>query len=145
MKSRGRVRERRAQGDALLLAARELARQRVGAVGEADALEQPLGGSRALLRLHAEQVEAKRDELARAQLRRERARVVLVRVAERARAVLGEPAAPQRAQVVLEHAHGSRRRAVETGEDAQQRALAGAARAEDDDELAFLDVERQAL
>jgi len=41
---------------------------------------------------------------------------------------------------VLEHAHRSGRRAVETGEDAQERALAGAARPEDDDELAFLDL-----
>ena len=95
--------------------------------------------------LDAEQREPERDELARGELGCERARVVLVGVAERARAVLEQRAPAQRAQVVAEHADGARRGTIEPGEDAQQRALAGAARPEDDEELAFRDVERQAL
>ena len=84
------MRERGAQRDALLLAAGELAGQRIALVGEADALEQTVGGAPALGALDAEQVEAQRDELARGQLGRERALVVLVGVAERARAVVDE-------------------------------------------------------
>ena len=104
-----------------------------------------VGDALALAALDTEQREPERDELARGQLRRERAGVVLVGVAERARPVLDEPAAAQRAQIVAEDAHRARRRPVEPGEDAQQRALAGAARPEDDEQLAERDVERQAL
>ena len=95
--------------------------------------------------IDAEQREPERDELAGGELRRERARVVLVRVTERARAVLEERAPAKRSQIVPEHADRPGRRTVEPREDAEQRALAGAARPEDDEELALGDVEAQTL
>ena len=83
------VRERRADRDALLLAAREL--RRAARPGDRAGRRGRAGRRRRCSRVgavDAEQREAQRDELARGQLRRERARVVLVGVAERARAVL---------------------------------------------------------
>src|SRR5581483_4191988 len=139
------VRERGTDRDALLLAAAELARQRIPAVEQTHALEQTVGDSLALRTRSAEQGEPQRDELARRELRLERPRVVLVGVAQRVRAVLEQRPAAQRAQVVVEDAHAARGRAVEPGEDAEERALAGAARPEHDDDLAFGDVEREAL
>ena len=141
------VRERGADRDALLLPARELARKRVAPVEQADALEQPCPRvALAPRRGRRRAARAAAPTSSRAgQLRRERARVVLVGVAERARAVFEERAAAQRAQVVAEHADGAGGRPVEPGEDAQQRALARAARPEDDEQLAARDVERQAL
>jgi hypothetical protein len=93
----------------------------------------------------ADQRQPQAHELPRRQLGRERALVVLVGVAERAGAVLGKGAATQGPQVVAEHADRPGGRPVERREDAQQRALPGATRAEDDEKLAFGDVERQAL
>src|SRR4051794_15004290 len=139
------MRQGGADGDALLLAARQLARERVSAVGEADTLEQTIRDAVALGPADAAERQPQAHELPRPQLGRERACVVLVGVPERAGAVLAQSAAAQGPQVVAEHADRSRRRPVEPGEDAQQRALAGAARAEDDEQLAFGDVERQAL
>ena len=63
------VRERGADRDALLLAARELCRQRIRAVEQADAFEQAVGGALALRALDAEQREAQRDELPHASAR----------------------------------------------------------------------------
>ena len=139
------MRQGRADRDALLLAARQLRRAGVALAEQADALEQPVGGA-CLLRLgRAAQSEPERDELAGRELRRERARVVLIGIPERARAVGGERPPAQRAQILPEDAHRSRGRTIEPGEDAQQSALAGPAGAEDDQQLAFGDVERQPL
>src|SRR5581483_4660165 len=137
--------ERGADGDALLLAARELARQRVRPAGEPHPLEQPRSHALPLASVDTLQREAKPDELARRQLRLEGAVVVLVGVAERPRAVVAQTAPAQRAQVVAEDADAARRRAIEPGEQAQQRRLAGAAGSEDDEQLALRDVEAQPL
>ena len=85
--------ERRAERDPLLFAAGELVRIGVDPVCEPDLAEQ-LGRPPALLagRLACER-EPERDELAGRQLRCERLRVALVRVAEPAAAVAVEPAA----------------------------------------------------
>ena len=137
--------ERRAERDPLLLAARELTWMRVAPVAEADALEQLVCPRVTQLRRLAREAELDPDELARGQLARERAPVVLVGVADRAGAeACGCPAA-ERPDVDAGDANRARRRAVEAGDDPEQRRLAGAARAEDDAELAVLDGEAQAL
>src|SRR5262245_20004365 len=118
---------------------------RIASVAEPDALEQLVGAPRPRIRLEAEQRRLERDELARAQLRRERARVVLVEIAEDAPAVLRRRRAPQLAQILAEDRHRSRRRHVESREYPKQRRLPGAARPEHDDDLAGLHVHRQPL
>ena len=87
------VGQRGAHGDALLLAARELRRPRLAAVAEPDALEQLVRAGQALPSRRARERRLERDQLARAEVRVERAPVVLLDVAEHARAVLGAPAA----------------------------------------------------
>ena len=139
------ARERRAERDPLLLAARELARMRVAAVAEADALEQLVGPRITRGAGLAGQPELDPDELARRQLARERAPVVLVGVADRARAEAGRRPAAERADVDAGDADRARRRPVEAGDDPQQRRLARAARPEDDAELALLDGQAQPL
>ena len=105
---------------------------RASLVEQADALEQGGGGAVALGRRRPEQPETEPDELACAQLRRERARSA----GRRSRAsASGSRPARRLAACAGQHrqrAHDSRGRLVEPGEDAQQRALAGPARPEDD-------------
>ena len=84
------VSERGAERDALLLAARQLARFAAALVGEADALEQLVCAARALGPRVPCRPELQRHELLRGQLGRERAAVVLVGVAEQRRAVARE-------------------------------------------------------
>ena len=139
------ARERRAERDPLLLAAGELARMSAAAVAEADALQQLVGPRVASRPGLARQPELDPDELARGQLARERAPVVLVGVADRARAEAGGGPAPEGSDVDAGDADRARRCAVETGDDPQQRRLAGAARPEDDAELALLDGQGQPL
>src|SRR5439155_2420708 len=139
------VGERGANRDPLLLAARELRRQRAAAVEQTDAFEQAVREALADRALVTEERKPERDELAHGQLGRERVSVMLIGVAQRLRAVLPERAATQRTQVVAEDAHRAGRRPVEAGEDAEQRALAGAARTEDDEKLTHRDVDGQAL
>ena len=119
--------------------------QRVPLVEKPDALEQAVGDARAQGCGGAEQAEPEPDELARVELRSERARVVLVGVAQRARAVLDERAPAQLAEVLAEDAHRPGGRPVEPGEDPQQRALPRAAGTEDDEQLALGDLEGQPL
>ena len=76
------VRDGRADGDALLLSAREPARPRAAALREADALEQLVGPGQAGAPRLARQHQLQRDGLTGRQLARERARVPLVGVAE---------------------------------------------------------------
>src|SRR5262249_6285865 len=113
--------------------------------GEADTLEQLVGAPQAVGTRRATQAELHRDELACRQLRRERARVVLVGVAEERRAVLRELARRQLADVLAVHAHETPRRPVEPGEQTQQRRLARSARAEHRQDLAVADAQRQPL
>src|SRR3954471_13232293 len=136
------VRKRRAERDPLLLAARELPRPRAELVAEADAPQQVLGARRPLAALGAK---AQADELARVELGRERALVVLVEVADDLRAVARAAAAAERAQVGVEDADRPGRRQVEPREDAQERGLARAARAEHGQDLALRDRQGQAL
>ena len=77
------MRERGADRDTLLLSAGELAGTRVAPVEQADAVEQLVGRALALVRGKPEQAEPEADLLPRRELGRERARVVLVGVAER--------------------------------------------------------------
>ena len=86
------VRERGAERDPLLLAARQLARLSVSLLGEPDPVEQFVRAPQALGSGGAVQPELDRDQLARAELGRERARVVLVGVTEQRRAIAREPA-----------------------------------------------------
>ena len=131
--------------DPLLLAARELGRKCVASVCETDAFEELIRSGMPFRAGRSQQRGLKRDEIAGAQLRCERERIVLVDVAEHSRAIVAEPSPAQLAQVVAEHAHVSGRRRVEPGEDPKQRRLSRAARAEDDDDFAYLDVHGQAL
>ena len=137
--------ERRAERDPLLLAARELAGVRVGAIAQADPLEELVGSGEALLLRDALQAERDRDQLLGGQLAGKRAPVVLVGVAERRRAVVGEATLRERAELQARDADAAGARPLEAGEHPHQRRLARSARAEDDADLALLDVERQAL
>ena len=75
----------------------------------------------------------------------ERPRVVLVEQAEVARTEPGGRPGPENADVHAEDARRPGRQRVEAGDRAQQGRLAGSARPEDDDDLALLDLQRQAL
>ena len=130
-----------AEGDALLLAPGQLARPRLSLLPESDAFEQRFGLRRCLPRPCAPQLERQRDQLANRQLGRERSLVVLVDVAEDPRAL----AARKPRRVSSEDAHHPGGRPFLRRDGTQQRRLAGAARPEDDDQLALLDGERQAL
>ena len=139
------MRERGAERDPLLLAARELVRVRAGPVFEPDLAEE-LGRPPALLaRRLAGEREPERDELCGRQLGCERLPVALVRVTELPAPVAIEPAAAQAAQVDARDANPSRRGPVEPGEDPEQRRLAGAARSEHGDDLAFVHREAEPL
>ena len=132
------VRERGAERDALLLAAGELARERVAPVEQADALEQRVGGA---LALGARRRRAGRAGARRARAPSARARARACSAGRRSRACASGSRASARPRSVRrsspKHAHRSGRRPVEPGEDPQQRALAGAARPEDDEQLAL--------
>jgi hypothetical protein len=137
----GPVRDRCADGDSLLLAAREGARPVVGPVGEPDPLEQIVRCAAGVARVVPEQLELERHRLAAGQVGREGARVVLVEQPEIARA----ERVVDVAQLRPEHAAAAGGEPLETREHAQQGRLAGAARAEHDDDLARLDREVQPL
>jgi hypothetical protein len=76
------VGECRAECDALLFASRQLGRVPVAFRREADALEQLVGAIEPVGARRAAQTQLERDQLAGTQLGRERARVMLVGVAE---------------------------------------------------------------
>ena len=137
--------DRRAERDPLLLAAGQLTRMRVTPGSEADAFEQLVRPGVTPRRRLAREAELDPDELARGQLAREGAPVMLVGVAEPAGAEASGRPATERPDVDAGDANRARRRAVETGHDPEQRRLAGAARAEDDAELAPLDRKAEAL
>src|SRR5215218_6514631 len=139
------VRERSAQRDSLLLAARELPGPRARLRLESHAREQVVGAALPPRALDAVGAQPQCDELARRQLRREGALVVLVEVAEQPRAVPRAGGAAERAEVRAEDAHAPGRGQVEPGEDAQEARLAGAAGPEHRESLALRDGERQAL
>ena len=137
--------DRGREGDPLLLAAGQLARVRITARSQADAFEQLVRAGLPPRRRLTGEAELDADELARGQLAGEGAPVVLVGVAERARAEASRRPGAERRDVDVRHADRAGRGPVETGHDPEQRRLARAARAEDDAELAAVDRERETL
>ncbi len=99
------VGERGAQRDPLLLAAGELRRPARSLVGQPDALEQLVGAPKPFGARGAAEAELHRDQVAGGELGRECSGVVLVCVAEQGRAVAGEAARGQLAEIVPVHAH----------------------------------------
>ena len=120
-------------------------RERVGAVAQADPLEQACERARRSLLAHALQAERHRDQLLGAQLAGERAPVVLVGVPERAGPVLGETPLRQRAEIGAGDDDAAGARPLEPREHPHQRRLARPARPEHDADLALVDVEREPL
>jgi hypothetical protein len=84
------------------------------------------------------------DEIARGQLGRQRALVVLVEIAEAPACDSGRGRAAERRRSEPK-TRTLPQRQVEPGEDAEEARLAGAARAEHGEDLALRDRERQAL
>ena len=125
--------ERPGDRDALLHAARELVGVPVGEVGEADQLEQLGDARRARGAVDAVQLERQLD------VRRDRAPRQQARLLEGDAVVLVEPGLPRAAcrRPSIVPPVGL----VEVGDQAQQRALAAAARPDQRDELAGGDVE----
>ena len=117
----------------------------VAAIPQADALEQLARPRVATFSGLAGEPELHADELARGQLSGERAPVVLVGIADRARAEAAGLPRPEPGDVDSGDAHRACGRLVEAGDDPQQRRLPRAARPEDDAELAALHGEGQAL
>ena len=104
------MRQRSADRDPLLLAARELAGGRLSPlVREAHALEQLVGAPVASRPVGARKPELQPDELARRKVGVERARVVLLHVAQLPRPVLREPAAAQLPDLLPEDGDDARR------------------------------------
>ncbi len=139
------MRQGGAQCDPLLLAAGELTRAPRALLGEADAFEQFVGAPQALGARCAPEPELHGDQIARGELGRERARVVLVGVAEERGPVACEPACRQLADVLAVHAHKPGGRPLEACEQSQQRRLARPARTEHGQHLAVGHPQRQAL
>ena len=101
--------------------------------------------SPALVRRDAAQRQRQRDVVGAGERGGERARVVLIEEAEPLRAERGGAPRAEPHDVDAERARDAGGRPVEAGGDAQQRALARAARAEHDAALAARDRERHAL
>ena len=139
------MRERGAQRDSLLLAARELARVGVDPVCEADLAEELGRPSAAFTGRLAGKREPERHELAGRQLGRERLRVPLIRIAQLSAAVAVKPAPAQATQVDSGNANPSRRGSIEPRQDPEQRRLARAARPEHGHDLALLHSEAEPL
>src|SRR5829696_2761548 len=97
------MRQRSADGDPLLLAARKLAGAAQALVRETDALEELVGSLPSHRPLGARQSELERDQVSGGQVRIEGARVMLLDIAQEPRAVLGEPTTSKLAHVPAEH------------------------------------------
>ena len=111
------ARERSAQRDPLLLAPGELTRMRVAAAGQTHPGEQLVRARVAPGAWLPREAELHADELARRQLARERTPVVLVGVADRARAVAGCLPPSEHRNVRSGDGDGARGRAVEARHD----------------------------
>jgi hypothetical protein len=124
-------------GDALLLAARELARQVVEALAQPDAAQGLFGFTTVG---HAVDVLGQHDVLQRGEIRDQVE--LLEDEADGALAVAGQLAgrhAGGTAEVHTADPHPARARTVEAGEDVEKRGLAGAGRAGDGHPLALVD------
>src|SRR5205814_10647903 len=113
--------KRRGDGNSLLLAARELGGAGIALAGEPHAVEQLVRAPVARRCGLACETELDPDELARRQLGREGALVVLVGVADRARPVARDVARGELRQLGAEDADGAGRGPVEAREDAEER------------------------
>ena len=118
---------------------------RVRTVAQADAFEELVRPCEALPLRNPLQAKRNSDELLGGQLAGKRAPVVLVGVPERRRPVVGKAALSERAELLARDGDRAGTRPLEPRQDPHQRRLARSARAEDDADLAFLDVERQPL
>ena len=128
--------DRAGDGDALLLAAGELARPVVGAVCQPDALQRARRARPPLACRDPAVQQARRDVVERAEpLQQEE---LLEHEADGTAAQRGQAPVTERRQVVPGHPHGARRRPVQRTREVEQRRLAGARRADQRDELAGL-------
>ena len=127
--------QRRTEGDALLLAPGELTRVRVAPGGKADPLEQLVGAPLASRPRYAGEPELDSDELPHGQLAGERAPVMLVGVADRARPEADPPPRSRARPRPFPPRSPTPRTGGRSRDDTQERRLAGAARTEDDAQL----------
>ncbi len=127
--------QRRTDRDPLLLASGKLTRVRVAPGAQADPREQLVGARLAPRARLAGEPELDADELPRGQLTGERTPVMLVGVADRARAEARRLPTPEHCDIRSRHGHGAGGRAVESRHDPQKRRLARAARPQDDAQL----------
>jgi hypothetical protein len=149
----GLVREQHLRGvgepdgdrDALLLAARHLARPPVGAVADAEDVEQLRRARGPIAAADARESERERDVLGRGQVRHQVARRLLPDEPDHRAPVVDALPRRHRHEVPVAHAHPAGGRHVEPREHGQQRGLAGAGRAHDRHELAGLDEQVEAL
>lgn len=141
----GTMRERCADGSALLLAPGQLPRARVRARAEADSLQQlvcpRVGGARR----DAVEPETQSHQRSRRQIGIEGSCVVLVDPPDRLRAIARERPRLEARDLRAEHLHAAGRRTVQAGEQPEEGRLAGTARADDRQEPAFRDPERKPL
>src|SRR6266536_62033 len=139
------MRDRSAQGHALLLPARERHRPVVQPVAELDSIEQSLG-TRARLRWGAaEQLEAQGDGVAARKVGRKCPRIVLVEQPEVPGTEPRRRAWAETPDVGSENAGGAGRQRVKPRDRAEKRRLPRAARPERHDDLALRDLQRQPL
>ncbi len=139
------VRQRGAEGDPLLLATGELAREGTSPVAQADSLEQAVSARETLRLPGALEPERHRDQLLRSQLAGQRPPVVLVGVAERSGPVVGQAPLGQRSELDARDDDGAGARPLEPRKHAHQRGLPRPTRTENDTDLALSDIERQTL
>src|SRR5581483_1393140 len=133
------VRERARDRDALLLAARELARQVVEPPVEADALEQLLHPLAAVAPCEVRRRERRLDVLRRGERRDEVE--LLEHEPEGGAPQPRQLGVPHRSEVASLEEDGALARAVEAAEQLEQRRLAGAARSDHREEVAAVDHE----
>src|SRR6185503_19999887 len=135
------VRQRDGDRDTLLLAARELARLVVRAVGETYDLEQLARGPAGRGDLDAARRRGEADVLDDVEVRHQVARRALPDEADPVAPVLGELVLIQAPEVAPLDLDGARGRTVQAADHIQDRRLARTARAHHGEELALADVE----
>src|SRR5437867_889605 len=140
---RGVAHDRARDRHALLLAARELARVVVHAIGEPDQLEREQGALAALLAAHAHEQQRQLDVLERGQHRDQV--VELEDEADVARAPHRELAPVQLVDRGVPHPHLARGRTVDAADQVEERRLAAPRGAHERDEIARGHVQRQAV
>ena len=130
-------RERPGERHPLLLAARELVRVAAGLVAEADQLEEPVGGRRRSVAADPAQPQAEGDVLARGHVREQAVGLKHHAHVAPVRRHVGDVVAVEQDPAGVEP--------LQAGKRAQGRGLAAARGAEQGDELAGADLERQAV